>query len=56
MRNLIDDPEYGDVARIQRDRLISELDGRPEGFVSDGVLMPLGGPTPSFLPEFQRRA
>jgi arylsulfatase len=56
MYNLIDDPEYADAVQRQRDRLISELDGRPERFVRDGVLVPLGGPTRPYLPELERES
>ena len=36
-----------------RQRLVRELDGRPEGFVRNGALVTLGGPTPSILPGFE---
>ena len=55
MTNLIDDPAYDDRVRRDRARLLSELDGRPEGFVANGELVTLGGPTLSFLPEYERR-
>jgi hypothetical protein len=43
-----------DEMAVWRDRLTRELDGRPEGFVMDGKLTPVGGPTPGFLPGFGR--
>lgn len=55
MYNVINDPEYTKIAQCQRDRLIGELEGRPEEFVRDGVLVPLGGATPPFLPKFERK-
>jgi len=35
-----------DRIKVWRERLIRELVGRPEGFVKDGVLQVLDGPTP----------
>jgi hypothetical protein len=55
MTNLADDPEYADRVELGRSRLITELTGRPEGFVVNGKLATLNGPTPSFLPEYQRQ-
>lgn len=56
MHNLIDDPEYANAVQRQRERLINELDGRPERFVRDGVLVPLSGPTRPYLPELERKS
>ena len=56
MINLADDPSYSDRVELNRQRLIGELTGRPEGFVVDGNLVKLDGPTPSFLPEYERVA
>ena len=36
-----------------RDHLVHELEGRPEGFVQNGKLTPVGGPTPGFMPGFE---
>jgi arylsulfatase A-like enzyme len=55
MNNLIDDPDYSERVELNRARLINELDGRPENFVVNGELQKLNGPTPSFLPEYERR-
>jgi arylsulfatase A-like enzyme len=55
MTNLVDDPACADRVELGRSRLISELDGRPENFVVNGKLAKLDGPTPSFLPEYERR-
>ena len=54
MTDLVDEPDYADRVQRDRERLINELDGRPEGFVRDGGLATLGGPTPSYLPEYER--
>lgn len=43
----------GEVA-MWRERLIGELTGRPEGFVKDGVLQRLDGPTPFCMPGFEQ--
>jgi hypothetical protein len=56
MTNLADDPAYADRVELGRSRLISELEGRPEGFVVNGKLVKLDGPTPSFLPGYEREA
>ena len=37
-----------------RQRLIDELEGRPEGFVQDGQLQELDGPTSLWLPGYER--
>ena len=50
MTHLIYDPSYGDAVSAYRTHLINELQTRPEGFVQNGVLAPVGGPTPSYLP------
>jgi len=54
MTNLAADPAY----RGERDRvralLADELDGRPEGFVDNGELVVLGGPTANYMPGFGR--
>lgn len=55
MNNLIDDTDYSERVELNRARLINELDGRPENFVISGELQKLNGPTPSFLPEYERR-
>lgn len=50
MCDLSRDPGWGDTLEGWRERLIGELDGRPEGFVRDGRLARLDGPTPPCLP------
>jgi len=55
MTNLVNDPAYADRVQQGRTRLITELEGRPENFVVNGQLATLGGPTPSFLPEYKRQ-
>ena len=39
-RNLIDDPDRSGDVHLWRGRLIDALEGREEGFVSDGTLVP----------------
>jgi hypothetical protein len=53
MVNQIDNPNYQDAVERDRGRLIDELEGRPEGFVLNGELTPVGGPTPPYLPGFE---
>jgi len=55
MTNLVNDPAYADRVQQGRTRLITELESRPENFVVNGQLATLGGPTPSFLPEYKRQ-
>ena len=55
MSNLINDPSYEDALNAYRTHLVNELEGRAEGFVRDGVLTPVGGPTPSYLPDYKRQ-
>jgi arylsulfatase A-like enzyme len=55
MTNLVNDPNYADRVELGRTRLISELEGRPENFVVNDQLATLGGPTPSFLPAYERQ-
>ena len=50
MTVLIYNPSYGDAVSAYRTHLINELQTRPEGFVQNGVLAPVGGPTASYLP------
>ena len=50
LRDRIDDPSRADQVARWRSRLVAELDGRPEGFVVDGRLAKLAGPTPVVLP------
>jgi arylsulfatase A-like enzyme len=52
-REMVDLAKEKDSAKeIERWRriLVQELDGRPEGFVTDGTLSVIGGPTPHCLP------
>ncbi len=55
MTALIYDPSYGDAVSAYRTHLINELQTRPEGFVQNGVLAPVGGPTASYLPGYEWR-
>ena len=55
MTVLIYDPSYGDAVSAYRTHLINELRTRPEGFVQNGVLAPVGGPTASYLPGYEWR-
>lgn len=50
--NQIDNSDYAEEIRWCRERLTEQLAGRPEGFVRDGTLQPLGHQPPSCLPEF----
>lgn len=54
LENLIDDETRVGEIQSWRDRLIAELDGRPEGFVRDGALAVTGGPAPPCLPGYDR--
>jgi len=55
MTVLIYDPSYRDAVSAYRTHLINELQTRPEGFVQNGVLAPVGGPTASYLPGYEWR-
>ena len=55
MAVLIYDPSYRDAVSAYRTHLINELRTRPEGFVQNGVLAPVGGPTASYLPGYEWR-
>ena len=46
LHDLAKDGTHEERIRIWRERLIKELIGRPEGFVEDGKLKKLNGPTP----------
>ena len=48
--NLIDDPESAPQVDAFRNLLIQELNDRPEGFVEEGALRILGGPSPKNIP------
>ncbi len=50
MINEIANPKYADAIQTYRHHLIEELKDRPEQFVKDGKLVPLGGPSPVCLP------
>jgi arylsulfatase len=54
MHDLADEPEWQDRIEEHRARLVEELRSRPEGFVKDGRLAVLGGPTPFYMPGFAR--
>lgn len=49
MNNLADEPDYREELSGWRSKLIGELEGRKEGFVIDGSLRPIGGPSPSCI-------
>ena len=49
------DPSRADEVALWRNRLIEELAGRPEGFVVEGKLAKRDGPTPAFLPGYERK-
>ena len=36
------------------DRLVKELEGRPEGFVEDGQLVALGSDTKPYMPGYEK--
>ncbi|MDP6779462.1 MAG: sulfatase-like hydrolase/transferase, partial [Candidatus Latescibacteria bacterium] len=46
MTNLADNPDYAAEIAMWRQRLIDELEGRPEGFTDGKRLLKLDGPTP----------
>jgi arylsulfatase A-like enzyme len=52
-RDISDDYVLRDRVELWRKRLAHELEGRPEGFVKEGVLQKLDGPTPYCLPEVE---
>ncbi len=52
MEDLADDPGMRGEIEKWRERLVDELGGRNEGFVKDGKLQRLGGPTPFALPDW----
>ena len=55
MTALIYNPSYEDAVSAYRTHLINELQTRPEGFVHNGVLARVGGPTPSYLLGYEWR-
>jgi hypothetical protein len=52
-RDISDEYVLRDRLELWRKRLAHELEGRPEGFVEEGVLQKLDGPTPYCLPGFE---
>jgi arylsulfatase A-like enzyme len=54
MENLAGAPERREEIAVWRKRLIEKLEGRPEGFVREGKLVPLSGPCPFCLPGFEK--
>ncbi|MFW6058861.1 MAG: sulfatase/phosphatase domain-containing protein, partial [Phycisphaeraceae bacterium] len=56
MHDLAQEASRADEIARWRQRLIAELTGRPEGFVANGKLAKLDGPTPSLLPIFDEPA
>ncbi|MEO6964374.1 MAG: sulfatase-like hydrolase/transferase [Acidobacteriaceae bacterium] len=55
LRNLANESTAVEIRARWRRVLVQELAGRPEGFVRDGELQILGGPTPFCLPGFERK-
>lgn len=55
VNDLADEPSRADEITLWRQRLIRELDGRPEKFTDGKSLLKLDGPTPAVLPGFERR-
>ncbi len=53
--DLAADPQWADARARWEAVLVAELAGRPEGFVRDGRLQVLGGPTALCLPGFERQ-
>lgn len=53
-RNRIDDPSQQAAIGACRQRLIERLEGRAEGFVQNGALARLAGPTRRCIPELDR--
>jgi len=51
---VLGDAQYKAEIEVWRGRLIAELEGRPEGFVRDGQLARLSGPTAIHLPGAER--
>jgi len=54
MHDLAADPSRAEEVALWRSRLTEELKGRPEGFVVDGRLVKLDGPTPPYLPGYKQ--
>ncbi|MEO1019187.1 MAG: sulfatase/phosphatase domain-containing protein, partial [Pseudomonadota bacterium] len=54
MTELAQEPGHDEVLASFRNILTETLAGRPEGFVQDGALTALGGPTPDCLPALTR--
>ncbi len=53
MHDLAADPARAGEVRLWRERLVEELEGRPEGFTDGKRLLKLDGPTPFCLPGFE---
>ena len=54
MVDLAGDAAWEDEISLWRERLVRELEGRPEGFVRDGKLVELEGTTPRFMPGYRK--
>ena len=54
MRDLAASPDRAAEIAIWRERLVRELEGRPEGFVESGRLAKLSGPTAPCLPGYEQ--
>ena len=53
LHNLAADAAYADEIATWRQRLIAEIDGRPEGFVKGGQLALIGGDSAFHLPGYE---
>ena len=56
LHDLSQDSRYSAEIDTWRLRLVEEMTGRPEGFTDGRQLTPVGGPTASCLPGFEREA
>ncbi len=54
MVNLAGEAAWEDEIDLWRQRLVRELDGRPEGFVRDGELVELDGTTARHMPGYEQ--
>jgi arylsulfatase A-like enzyme len=55
LHDLAGDEDYADELSRLRSILIDEIKDRPEGFVQDGELVQLDGPTSPFLPGYEQQ-
>lgn len=54
MQDLATQAEHAAALAEWRRELVKRIEGRPEGFVCDGALTPVGGPTPAFMPGYEQ--